>query len=199
MCWNPEISITTFAFALASFLAAYYHGYPSKYLLFFMTFSSMQLVEFFMWLSLRNDRWNTIFSIIGAIVIFLEPIMAINILDDGRAKTILYVTYCLWAIVFVMWMIERGWDFSTIRGADGHLRWNWLQIPLWVASIWVVYLLVPLFIAGNYAGFAMASIILAYSVYNYATYGTWGSYWCYFSALIGAIYTVLWVVGLRRF
>ena len=57
MCWNPEVSLRTFLIAAAASAAALHQGVASvKDVTFFMTFASMQLVEFFMWVYL--DRYS---------------------------------------------------------------------------------------------------------------------------------------------
>ena len=82
MCWNENISLNTFIFSTFVLIFIYYNNnytqYKTKefndwklYVLFF-SFIIMQLVEYFLWKSIRekNTYNNTLFSIIGWINIY---------------------------------------------------------------------------------------------------------------------------------
>ncbi len=78
MCWNADVSIKTWYFALFGFII----GFIGKQvhisvLLFGLLFSSMQLVEYYLWNNLNNKDKNTFYSKLGYLVIALEPLFAL--------------------------------------------------------------------------------------------------------------------------
>ena len=84
MCWNADISINTFIFAIFALVFIYITNTYSKYktkifdnplvYLFFFEVALIQLVEYFLWRNLKNAKWNEMLSKIAAFIINTQVI-----------------------------------------------------------------------------------------------------------------------------
>jgi hypothetical protein len=75
MCWNQKISLNTFLLSLFGISFAYFNSVINFYeYLYFLSFISIQLVEYFTWANLNDKKINTFLSKIGLFLIFLQPI-----------------------------------------------------------------------------------------------------------------------------
>ena len=81
MCWNADISINTFLFAIFAlvfiFLANTYTKYkqetfknPLVYLL-LLEVASIQLIEFFLWKNLKNKKMNEFLTSLALYIIII--------------------------------------------------------------------------------------------------------------------------------
>lgn len=190
MCWNAEVSMNTFLFAIFGAVFGYMNGFNRKLLLFFTLFSFIQFYEYMIWKNLNNRQLNKLWSIIGYIIIQLEPIAAINILDPSLLKTILYFIYIIPVIISV---IIYKHDFKTVVGSNGHLAWNWLESPndlitklMWVG--WFSCIFIPLIVYGMKYKYYFPLVFLAsvalFTFYNYFKAGVFGTMWCWVSNAI---------------
>lgn len=203
MCWNADVSLNTFLFAVFGAVFGYINGFNRKLLLFFALFSCMQFYEYMIWKNINNREINRIWSIIGYIIIQLEPIAAINILDQSLIKTILFGIYTMYIIAAILSVIFYKHNFTTTIGKNGHLQWNWLESPkiiskyIWII-IWFSAFFIPLLIYGiknkNYVPLIVSLIIFLITI-SYYTYETYGTMWCWVS-------TALWLYviycGIRK-
>ena len=87
MCWNESVSINTFLFGVFVLILIYitnhYHSNPdyklkefnNPYTYFFMmSFITMQLYEYLLWKYLNNRIINQIVSILGLLLLSIQPI-----------------------------------------------------------------------------------------------------------------------------
>lgn len=82
MCWNQEVSLNTFLFSAFGSLLAYFNGVIGLFhLLFFFSFISIQLVEYFTWKYLNNRKLNTILSKIALALILIQPPFSTSIFN----------------------------------------------------------------------------------------------------------------------
>jgi hypothetical protein len=70
------------------------------------------------------------------------------------------------------------------KGANGHLEWEWLEMPPIFLLGGLIFYILPFLFSGNYAGVIFTLITLLISLYYYYKYNTWGTLWCYFSNVI---------------
>lgn len=189
MCWNAEVSLNTFIFALFGFIIGYINGFNKKILLFFLLFSFIQFYEYMIWVNLDSSNINKIWSLIGFIIILLEPIASINILDTSLLKYILYILY-IPGIIVVPLLRYKFDDFTTVRGMNGHLQWNWLESPKNLSSkfmwaIWFLCFFVPLIIYTikykKYIPLLFTLITYIITIYYYFKAGVFGTMWCWAS------------------
>jgi len=195
MCWNENISLNTFLFSAGALLLIYYSSThtqykltefnnPYMYLVVISVFS-MQLIEYFLWRSIktRNAFMNKTFSIVGwFFLFFVQPIAMILVLSV-RYLAIRNIALFLYILVFVAVFgykaIYNPVNFSTGIGKNGHLLWRWgyqegfehisaVFYYLCFIAIWTEWPIITVF-------FAIVSLI-CYFVYNYE----FGSMFCWF-------------------
>lgn len=198
MCWNENISLNTFIFSTFVLIFIYYNNnytqYKTKefndwklYVLFF-SFIIMQLVEYFLWKSIRekNTYNNTLFSIIGWIVIrIIQPVILILFISD-KYLSIKYLTLLFYAILLISTSMYKQFynpvDFTTVIGKNNHLLWKWLNLQKFENILGYSYFL---FFIPLYMKFPFITLtILSFYVYCFIFYFdnmTWGSMWCWFT------------------
>ena len=100
MCWNQTISLNTFIFSFFAINFAYLNNIADiYYYLFFLSFSSIQLVEYFAWGNLNNKKTIRLLSQIGLFLVSMQPILLIlsikNVEYNIKASVIaLYCAFC---------------------------------------------------------------------------------------------------------
>lgn len=202
MCWNASVSMNTWFLVVLGVVMAYVNGLMTIWgCLFLFTYGSIQLVETFLWRNLRNMKWNRIWSIIGLMVIMLEPVASIMMLlgDRGKRKVLHWLLggYVVFLCIAAYYVWSGGIRFHTSVANNGHLRWEWLSFPWWMVIIWTFFLVIPLWIIKYKIGFVYCLGGFVLSVIMYAKYETWGSMWCWFGALAAIYYIVMsfWMSG----
>jgi hypothetical protein len=174
MCWSANGSLGTWAAAMA-LAAASQQTHDPKLWIFMVLFTQMQLVEYYLWKNLNVPRLNALGSKAAMLIILLEPIAAIYLMDNTPLRTKLFIGYATWVVWF---LTSQTFDFRTIVGGNGHLKWNWL--PLNASMIpWFVFFFVPLWLSGYRGAFAAGLFTLLMSFYFYEKYGTTSSMWCW--------------------
>ena len=179
MCWNATVSLNTFLFSFFAVNFAYFNNVINIYeCLFFYSFISMQLVEYFTWKHLNNKKINRLLSQLGMLLIFMQPILFILIPNNVKfnVKAPLITLYVIF-LVFLGFLIK--YDYSMVKAPNGHLAWNWLKVPLFYIFIWITFLLVILLYAKKYILFAIYLLIFLAIYYTYYKTNTWGSLWCW--------------------
>lgn len=183
MCWNANISLTTFIYALISAVIVYFLGEVNIFkIITLLLISSIQLFEYFVWINLENKIINNFLSKIGLLII-LSQIALINYLNNNdKIKPFLFVSLSFILFLFILTQLEHV-DFRTLRAKNGHLMWLWLDLPLIWIILGLTYYLIPFYfhINGNPIVNIFISITLIISLYTYFKFKTWGSMWCYFS------------------
>jgi hypothetical protein len=185
MCWNKEISLNTFLFSLFSASLAYYNNVINIYgLLFLISFISMQLVEYFTWKYLNNKKINTLLSKIALFLIFIQPILSLQIYYGPKDKSLILKLQLIYIVFMTSVLSYYPIDFSMYREKNGHLAWNWLKFPFFVSVIWTAFQIGFFFYKKDYAIFFINFIIVAIVYYNYHKTNTWGSLWCWIANII---------------
>jgi hypothetical protein len=182
MCWNAEVSLTTFTVGFASIIFSYFNGYPFTELLFYSSVTLMQLIEFFIWTYYDNQRLNSLFTILGALLIGIQPIASLSMLYKTHKKLMIYMM--LFYVIMIISNVKKFSlkDYYSYRGDNGHLVWSWTKKDrlnkLSLAVYFICLLLAPL-ILGYYDLFSFGVITLIISLYTFYKYDTWGSMWCW--------------------
>lgn len=206
MCYNENISLNTFVFSIAVMGFIYYNNKYTQYkipafhnnyvYLFFISIVSMQLIEYFLWKSIKtsNMKMNYIASLIGWIFIrILQPLSFISLLPVAYTslRNLLIIGYliCLFGLT---WFKSTPIDFKTTVKND-HLYWNWLygeKIQYVVLSLVYFGFLIPTFFIFP----CLMPLSLLYFVYLYF-YRTnnWTSMWCW-SINLTFIYYLFWIL-----
>ena len=184
MCWSASVSLNTYILSKFACLFAYMNGItPLVTLCFYQSFICMQLIEYFIW---SKTFSNKILSQIAYIVIILQPVFALLCLKNKTLKITSMILYILFIIVYFI-MPWSSVDFRTTVGPNGHLAWHWLKVSLPVIIIWMVFLLLRLVENKDWISLILAIILVIISYILYHKTYTWGSLWCWASALVSIV------------
>jgi hypothetical protein len=179
------VSLNTFIFSLFGMLFALANDVVSFELaLFYMSFISMQLVEYFAWRNLDDTR---LLSQIGTLVVLSQIVFILNTNKKLPNKK-------LWLLIFagvtLIMFATTTIDYSMHKAPNGHLAWNWLSSwPKWYLMFWIMYFLGLFLYAKSYDTFLFSLITILVTYYTYSSSGTWGSMWCWIANVIA----VWWV------
>ena len=181
MCWNAEVSLNTFLFSLFCVVVGYFCNVINLVkTLFFMSFMSMQLVEYFTWNNLNNITVNTFLSKVGVFLIFIQIPLFIFSQNSVKNKIkIAILTAYLACGVYTLCYYPI--DFSMSRAPNGHLAWNWLQFPTYIIFSWVSFILGLILYQKKYITFITYFLVFFAIYYTYYKTNTWGSLWCWLS------------------
>ena len=192
MCWNQYVSLNTFTFStIILILIAYNNKYtPYKIselnnifaYIFFMSFITMQLIEFFLWRNLNNKDINRKLSIAGALLLMVQPIASLLMLKDDFTRKAMLTTYTIPAFAYFIYKVKTQPNFNTTVTPMGHLRWNWLNQDKnkLLGLIWFFFLYFSIFVEKQYYTAGIITLaLLAVSYYSYNKEGSYGSLWCW--------------------
>jgi hypothetical protein len=192
MCWNAEISLNTFIFGCISAIIVYLLGYfKLKIILIILSFTSIQLLEYFLWKNINDKKINELLSKIGLILIFFQ-IFLLCYFDKNNA--IFLYLYSLIIIIFIIFELKNV-KFETVVGENGHLSWLWLDFNIyWLIIILSFYIITNMNLYK--IQFYFITITLIISFYYYYQYKTWGTMWCYLSNIIW-IYLIIYSIIIK--
>jgi hypothetical protein len=198
MCWNASISLNTFLLGMFAIgLGVMNNVVPVTKAIFYMSFVSMQLIEYFIWTNLDNPMRNALWSKVGLGLIFIQPMAALLTFGITSPMTwmaiMAYVVFV--GIVNVIIKPLQTVDFSSVRAENGHLRWNWLQYPLWVMAIWLFAMFIDNVIKREWLELGISLFIVFAVFFTYLKSNTWGSLWCWVANFISIV--ILWRVFKR--
>lgn len=200
MCWSAAVSLETFSLACYGAILGWWTGYlPISFLLFLMSFSSMQLIEAGLWTKLSDVQWNRTLSMIGLLVIILQPLLSISTMQPGNAQKYMLFIYAAFIAVYVIFVLPST-VFKTRVASNGHLLWEWLRPPVWIVATWIFLLVAPLYLRPIYhrrAAFWFTSAAVAVSLFFFYSAGTWGSVWCWISNVVW-LYIIADIVVFRN-
>jgi hypothetical protein len=188
MCWNPQISLTTFIFAICAITISYINRITDiKWAIFYFTIAAIQLIEYFIW---TQKSYNRILSILGFIIITIQPIAAGLVISNATYQKIYYISYFVWGIIAIIDNFRNGSEFTTTVGKTKHLRWNWLKPSLFFVITWTMFLITGLWLSNKYSLIdklimaVFTSLFCATAYYFYSKDGTWGSIYCSMANMI---------------
>ena len=200
MCWNEHISINTFVFGIFVLLLIAFNNKYSKYKItefenpytyfFMISFISMQFIEFVLWRNLNDKLINNVMSILGSLLLVIQPIASLTMLKniDLRNKTILI--YSIPAFGYFFYNINNQNIYTILSKKTGHLKWNWIPNELFGYLFYLFFLYFALFINRYYIGIILSSILFAIFYYYYYTDGTAGSLWCWSVNIVMLYYLI---------
>ena len=186
MCWNAEVSLKTFMYGLCSAVICAYLGtirFDIVYIT--MSFTSIQLLEYFAWTYLDNKKVIYYLSIIGLLLIFLQLfLLSYTIKNPAYRKHMLALLFGF-IVLYGIYVLPTA-RFNMKKGINGHLEWEWFNWPKIFMMVGLFFYIMPA-VLDKYTLSAIFTIVtVCYSLYNYYQYKTWGTMWCYVS-------NVLWV------
>ena len=191
MCWNQYVSLNTFMFSIFVLLLIAYNNKYTQYktplfnnkfvYFFFLSFITMQLIEFFIWRNIDNKKLNNLFSTLGALLLLIQPIASLLMLKDESLKLKLITLYSIVAVPFFIYQ-NYDHEMTTVVSKYGHLAWKWNDLfgyNLIIYLLWFTALYCSLIVNKNYEPLIYVTILLAISYYSFLQDGSEGSLWCW--------------------
>jgi hypothetical protein len=191
MCWNQYVSINTFLFGIFVLILIAVNNKHSPYkvkefdsifvYLFFVSFISMQLIEFFIWRNLKNKTMNKLFSILGAFLLLIQPVLSLMMLKNNTLMWKMVVTYSIPSFAYFFYLLKYH-NFYTNVSNSGHLKWHW-SIPnnkiSFVFIFYLYFLMYSIFVNKYYLLMTYVLLLLLLSYYLYVNDDTVNSIWCW--------------------
>lgn len=138
MCWNSDISINTFLFAVLALLFIFLTNTYSKYklkafenplvYLLLLEAATMQLIEYFLWKNLKNKTMNELLSKIASFVVIIQAPTVMLMIQNLNIRYGLLLIYVIFFIVYFEYKrIYYPIKFNTSVSKNGHLSWDWMN------------------------------------------------------------------------
>lgn len=187
MCWNSKISLNTFLIGLGAISLGYINGYSIYFVIFFISFILMQLVEHFLWIYYDDPNWNNIFTQATFWLIVIQPIFAILLMKEQNEYLMkLFLASYILLLSFYIGFSGIYNSFRTMysyKGHNNHLVWNWINkdnINIFHLILYSIFFFIPILLAKEYGIFLFVFITFFISIYSFWKYDTWASLWCWF-------------------
>lgn len=189
MCWNPEVSLSTFILACAGIIIGQINGlHNTAWSMFYLTIASMQLIEYFIWThGLHKQHLNKALSALGLLTVFLQPLAAGLLISKSSYQIVYFGMYLLWACIYAAIVPTV---LKTTIAPNAHLAWKWLNPPVAFIVTWTAFLVAAMYLSSmTRTEFVCISIFVvlltSVSYYFYKSYeGAWGSVYCSFVNII---------------
>ncbi len=195
MCWNAEVSIQTYLFAVITFILGYAYGFPLRKLIFMLVFSNIQLIEYFLWKNLNDKKKNEFYSKLGYLNITLEPIAACLLIDNIKLRYFSLIICSL--ILFIYFIIyQKKIDFSTSISKNGFLKWNSLKFKdhgIFYSIIWFLFFFGGILLSKDFFIIFISFITFFLSIYNISYLNSFVSYLCSISNILW-LYVLGWII-----
>ena len=193
MCWNSDISLNTFFFAILVLLFIFLSNTFTKYksetfhnplvYLFILVVSFIQLIEFFLWRNLENKHINEQLSKLVSLAISIQPPILMLMMPNSIWKYVLLVSYSVFLLFYVVYRhLINPIHFNTTVGSNGHLIWTCLNIKGYEYIFLFVFLLfysLPLFFINNILLTFFIFLSMCFSLFFYSKHKTFGTMWCW--------------------
>ena len=204
MCFNANISITTFIIGLAAICIGLINNIiPWNFAIFYFSIIFMQFLEFLAWIYINNVKINKIISIVMLLLLYSHLFTACLLLYDNKNLFYIYIFLLIIIYIYLIFFRKNKTNYN-INIKDNHLQWNFLNMDnkytllgirlyiLFIGSIiinkiinyydknkWYYYILIFFFI--NQCIFYTTSFYL-YNKYNY-----FGSLFCFYTNIFSFI------------
>ena len=169
MCFNANISITTFIIGIAAIIIGIINNtITNTFGLFYFAVIFMQFIEFFIWIYINNKKINKYLSIIAYILLYIQILLLLFVLYhyDKQKSIILFI------ILFIYYFITSTKEkikYETIIGKNGSLQWNFYNTNPFI----LLYLLFCNFIIyiiyknenNKYFKFLLLSFMILFSIF----------------------------------
>ena len=181
MCWSADVSLNTFLFSLFGASFAYFNKVISgSFFLFFFSIFSMQLVEYFAWNHLNDKKIIRLLSQIGLFLVLIQIPLFVFSHDPFPYRLLLLGLFMVLGSII---LFGFNIDFSMNKAPNGHLTWNWLNLPPWMLFIYIIIFVGLTFFQKKYIESLFFLFVICGIYYTHYTSNTWGSLWCWFCNL----------------
>jgi len=216
MCWNKDISLNTFLFSSFILCLIIYNNAFTRYkiddlnnvyvYIFFVSFILMQLIEYFIWVFIKNPLYNSIFTALATLLLMLQPIATIMLISNKIVKKRLLYSYLLYILPVSIYRFNHITGVNSSVSKLGHLKWNTILANndldlhnMLFDSIWLFFFLFPLFYEGYNFALIFGLLTLMLIIYNFYNDKTIGSMWCWIVNSIMIYYAIYLLIYLPYF
>lgn len=211
MCWNQYVSINTFVFGIFVLLLVAFNNKYSTYkidffknpyaYLFILSVITMQFYEFLLWRNINNTTINKFVSILGLILLALQPFTSLLLIEKISLRNNLLTMYSIPALLYLIYTISTT-NIHTEISKSGHLAWQWTNPNIQILNVIVlIFYLIFLFYPIIYNKYYKALILLFVFFilkYYYQKDGSANSLWC-FSVNIVMLYFLIQILLVSPF
>jgi hypothetical protein len=151
----------------------------------------MQLIEYFLWKNLENKKLNYFYSLLGQLLVAIQPIASLLLLTNPVLKIQMIAAYSAF-VLGIFFTHEKIFKTSV---QNGHLKWTWVPIQYYMYFIWLFFLMFSFFMNRYYTAMGVALFLFAITFFTSSS-GTGGSLWCWtinFSMIFYAMYLLLYM------
>ncbi len=209
MCWNKEVSLTTFALAIAGVIYLYQrNGINDRWIAIFATVIAMiQLSEYFMWSDLACGFINEYASIFALLTLMFEPLANMiggiyfsntphkNILKYMSIIYAIFIGFTYFTEIYgrdIYWCgtsscVESNKINGFVNDKSCNLQWFFTKnISSKIDTVWIFFLIVPLLTMNPLiqgiilSALGFISLFIASIINNAAI----GSLWCWLAIII---------------
>jgi hypothetical protein len=148
----------------------------------------MQFFEFLLWRNLNNKMMNQLVSILGLLLLALQPFASILLLNNISLRNNLLFVYSIPTILFLIYNLMNTNIYTKVSKYN-HLSWQWVyykpnsNMEKLVKIFYLFFLFFPLFYNKYYKAIILLMAFFIISHYFYKD-GSSGSIWCFFVNII---------------
>ena len=198
MCFNANISITTFLLGVVAIIIGYINKTITySFGLFYFSVIFMQFIEFLIWVYLNNSKINNYLSIVGSLLLKIQPLLLLYVLYSYD-KEIIVLLILLLILYYLISLILNNTNYRTIIGKNKSLQWDFLnmsQINLLFYYISALIILYFIYKKDNdkYFKFLLISFIVIFTISFIFTFtrhyydNTFGSLFCFYINLFSLV------------
>jgi hypothetical protein len=191
MCWNEEVSLNTFIFGIVSaaiVLAINKNEFSN--VLFLLSVTFMQLIEYFAWRNIHNKEAIKFISICGMVLILLQLIILNTFNLQGNERIIILIVLFITSLLALIHIVKNN-KLQMNKAINGHLAWHWVDLPIPLLIVLLSLYLYSAIRNKEIIILFLIIILLSISLFSYYKYKTWGSMWCYIS-------NIFWLVLIAK-
>ena len=212
MCQDLETSRNTYIIGSITSLYLLLKGdkFDKHIGIFSLVFIQMQLVEYFMWLDQDCGMINNNATIIGHLLIFLQPVIILifgivyeTLIIPDLLLLILLIIPIYALVKFIILYYNKPSKYCSKEEKTGFLEWNFINgtvenSPNYLKYYTSILLFTWLFMKNKKKGFISFMIILSTLLYSNfdinnfnLSFKQWESRWCYTGTIFPLVFVAL--------
>lgn len=185
MCYDVRSSLQAFFFSqIIGWVGVYQRLYWLSFMI--ITFSMVQLIDTFLWISQKNQKMNDFISRFILPTVFVAEIVVAYYLGPWRNKIWESGLFIFCIVMFSMWIILC--QKPSIPGEDGYLFWCQMESRTWSKLFMFLFLVGPFAIAYPNKMIRVLIVIIATITFVHSfSKQNWGTHWCYTSNILAFV------------
>jgi hypothetical protein len=137
-----------------------------------------------LWRNINHPYWNSFFSKIACFIVFLQPLVAIQIIPEHSVMHRIFMgLYLLFYLFITLLVFAYGKiEMKTSIGKNGHLSWDWMKYHRYQNSIVFIYLSfysIFILLTKNPVLILFYFLTLLLSLFLFYTTNEYASMWCW--------------------